>query len=103
MPNWAIILIILCSILLLGFIALFTMIGIGMLTCTREDRSAWGILVLFLTLNIFGLIIGIIIIQKKYNGLLEELEIKKGKLILYDYEKRKEVKQLQEKDKTLQS
>lgn len=93
MPTWAIILIILGFILLLGFIALFTMIGVAMLTCTREDRSAWGILVLFITLNIFGLIIGIIIMQKKYNGLLEELGIKKGKLILYDYEKRKELKQ----------
>ncbi|WP_425381287.1 hypothetical protein [Spiroplasma endosymbiont of Polydrusus pterygomalis] len=102
MPTWAIWLTILGSILLLGFIALFTVIGIGMLTCVREDRSAWGILVLFLTLNIVGLIIGIIIMQKKYNELLKELGITRNNKILWDYEQRKKVKnalKVEEKNK----
>ncbi len=102
MPTWAIWLTILGSILFLGFIALFTLIGIGMLTCVREDRSAWGILVLFLTLNIIGLIIGIIIMQKKYNELLKELGITRNNKILWDYEQRKKVKnalKVEEKNK----
>lgn len=93
MPTWAIWLTVLGSIFTLIFITWLTAYGLVLLMGgVREDRTAWGILILFIALNIIGLIIGIIIMQKKYNELLTDLGIKKGRKILYDYEQRKKVK-----------
>lgn len=93
MPTWAIWLTVLGSILTLLLITWLTAFGLVMLMGgVREDRSAWGILFLFLALNIIGLIIGIVIMQLKYNELLKDLGIKKDRRILWDYEQRKKVK-----------
>lgn len=96
MPTWAILLTVFGSISSLLLISFLTMWGIIMLCCVREDRSAWGILLLFISLNIIGLIIGIIIMQKKYNELLIELGVKKNRKMLYDYDQRKKVKEKSE-------
>lgn len=87
---WLLFIIIIGSaLLLIGLVCLFLF---GLRLCVY-DHNVWGILFLFLTFNIFGLIVGIVIIFKKNKELIKRLE-KLG----FDYKKEIKDLKLQQKE-----
>lgn len=75
MKDWMIILIIISSLIFILLLTILSLIGVRLCQC---DNNPWGILILFITLNIIGLIIGILIISnnnKKIFNKMNELNL----------------------------